>query len=264
MASITLDKVVIDFPIYGSNRSWRHALLSRGTGGVIRRAGGNSGRMVVRAIDQMDLRIEHGDRVGLIGHNGAGKSTLLHVLSGVYEPTEGRIAIEGQISPLFDAAPGLDPDDSGYENIITCGMFLGMTRDEIERKIPDIEEFSELGNYLSLPVRTYSSGMVTRFGFAVATSIDPEILLLDEGLGAGDARFAEKAAHRVEALIKRSSILVLASHSETLLHQMCNKAILLDKGRILAQGPVGEMIDLYHQSSSVPLEAAAVAPAQQA
>ena len=140
--------------------------------------------VTVRALDRLTLSIEHGDRLGLVGHNGAGKSTLLRVLAGVYAPTTGMIAVEGRVSPLFSASPGIDYDATGYENLITCGMFLGMSRKEIEDKSKDIEEFCELGEYLGLPMRTYSSGMVTRFAFALATTIDPGILLLDEGIGA--------------------------------------------------------------------------------
>jgi ABC-type polysaccharide/polyol phosphate transport system ATPase subunit len=130
---------------------------------------------------------------------------MLRVLAGIYEPTQGSISIDGRLSPLLTTAP---------ENIVTCGLLLGMTRDEIERKLPEIEAFTEISGHPSLPVRTYSSGMLVRLGFAIATAIDPEILLLDEGLGAGDARFAARAAERVKALIERSSIMVLASHSE--------------------------------------------------
>jgi ABC-type polysaccharide/polyol phosphate transport system ATPase subunit len=183
----------------------------------------------------------------MIGHNGAGKSTLLRVCSGVYEPTQGTVKIDGKVSPLFSTSPGLDGDDSGYENIQTCGMFLGMTPEEIVRKTPEIEEFSELGDYLSLPVRTYSTGMLVRLGFGIATCIDPEILLLDEGLGAGDARFAERANKRVDALVERASILVLASHSDALIKAMCNKAILLQGGRIIASGSVDDVIKEYQE-----------------
>jgi ABC-type polysaccharide/polyol phosphate transport system ATPase subunit len=146
---------------------------------------------------------------------------------------------------LFNVSPGLDPDDTGYENIITCGLLLGMTRDEIERKLPEIEAFTELSDYLSLPARTYSTGMLVRLGFAIATAIDPEILLLDEGLGAGDARFAKRAAQRVEALIERSSIMVLASHSDELIRQMCSRAVLLDHGCVVADGPTDEVLEVY-------------------
>ena len=139
--------------------------------------------------------INHGDQLGILGHNGAGKSTMLRVLAGIYEPSHGSISIDGpRFSSVQPPRPGSRLDDTGYENIVTCGLLLGMTRDEIERKLPEIEAFTELSDYLALPVRTYSSGMLVRLGFAIATAIDPEILLLDEGLGAGDARFATRAA----------------------------------------------------------------------
>lgn len=245
MASVTLENVVVDFPIYGSQKSLRSELLGRATGGVIRREGSHQRRVTVRALDDVSLHFEHGDRVGLIGHNGAGKSTLLRVLAGVYEPVSGLIAVEGSVSPLFNSSPGLDPEDTGYENIMTCGLFLGMTRQEIIRKTPDIEKFSELGDYLSLPCKTYSSGMLMRLGFAIATSLDPEILILDEGLGAGDARFTERAGKRIDALIARSSIMVLASHANSLIESMCNKAVLMEGGRVKAFGPVGEILRQY-------------------
>jgi ABC-type polysaccharide/polyol phosphate transport system ATPase subunit len=151
------------------------------------------------------------------------------------------------VSPLFNAAPGLDPDDNGYENIKTCGMFLGMSSEEIDRKLPDIVDFCELGEYLDLPVRTYSTGMVARLGFAIATAIEPDILLLDEGLGAGDARFAARAESRMQGLIQRTRVLVLASHSDPLIRSMCNRAILLEKGRVIEIGPIDEVINHYHQ-----------------
>jgi ABC-type polysaccharide/polyol phosphate transport system ATPase subunit len=165
----------------------------------------------------------------------------------VYEPSGGRVIIDGQVSPLFNSSPGLDGDDTGYENILTCGLYLGMTREEIARKTPDMEQFCELGEYLSLPVRTYSTGMLVRLGFAIATAIDPEILILDEGLGAGDARFAERAKKRVDALVERSSILILASHSDALIQSMCNRAILLQGGRIIESGGMSEVVEAYRR-----------------
>jgi len=247
MAEITLKNVTADFPIYGNRVSLRNVLFGRVVGGVLRRPSETGNRVVVRALDNVSLTINHGDQLGLIGHNGAGKSTLLRVLAGIYEPSLGSITIDGDISPLFDISPGLDLDDSGYENIVTCALLLGMSRDEIERKMPEIAAFTELSDYLSLPARTYSSGMLVRLGFAIATAIDPEILLLDEGLGAGDARFATRAAKRVEAMIERSSIMVLASHSDELIRQMCNRVILLDHGRVLADGPTTDVLDMYTQ-----------------
>jgi ABC-type polysaccharide/polyol phosphate transport system ATPase subunit len=245
VAEIVLKDVVAEFPIYGSQLSLRNVLFGRVVGGVLRRQNDAGKRVVVRALDNVSLTINHGDQVGIIGHNGAGKSTMLRVFAGIYEPSQGTISIEGRVSPLFNTSPGLDLDDTGYENIVTCGLLLGMTRAEIERKLPEIEAFSELSDYLALPARTYSSGMLVRLGFAIATAIDPEILLLDEELGAGDARFAMQAAKRVKGLIDRSSIMVLASHSAELISQMCNRAILLDHGRVVADGPAKDVLDLY-------------------
>lgn len=245
MASITLENVTLDYPIYGaSHRSFRSVLLGK-TGGLIRREGNRQQRVVVRALENVSLRLQHGDRLGLLGHNGAGKSTLLRLLAGVYAPVSGKIITEGKISPLFITSPGVDAEDTGYENIRTCGMYLGMTDEQIKCKLPDIADFSELGDYLALPVRTYSAGMLMRLGFAIATSIDPDILLLDEGLGAGDARFAAKAEKRMNELIGRSSILVLASHSDTMIHDLCNKAALMEKGKLVLIGPVDEVIAEY-------------------
>ncbi len=252
MASLILENVTVDFPIYGAQKTFRGALRSA-TGGLIRREGTGHQHVTVRALDDISLTIKHGDRLGIIGHNGAGKSTLLRLCAGVYEPTQGRVLIEGKVSPLFNTSPGLDMDDTGYENIVTCGLFLGMTRKEIAQKIPDIEAFSELGDYLSLPVKTYSTGMLTRLGFAIATAIDPEILVLDEGLGAGDARFAEKAKRRVDALIERSSVLILASHSDALIQSLCTRAILLQSGRIVMEGKVGDVIEAYRKLNQAPL-----------
>jgi len=256
LASITLEDVSVDFPIYGSRRNLRKHLFQTATGGLIRSEGRRRQHVVVRALDRVSLKIEHGDRVGLMGHNGAGKSTLLRVLAGVYAPTEGRVAIEGGISPLFSASPGIDFDATGYENLVTCGMFLGMSRAQIAERTRDIEEFCELGEYLTLPMRTYSSGMVTRFTFALATTIDPEILLLDEGIGTGDARFAERAAKRTDALVGRSHILVIASHSDAMIRTMCNKAILMAKGRVIGSGSIDDMVALYHEQPAVSAGAA--------
>jgi len=250
LAFISVDNVTIDFPIYGAaHHSLRHTLLAR-TGGLIRREGMRHKRVVVRALDNISFKLQDGDRLGLIGHNGAGKSTLLKALAGVYWPDSGSIRIEGRVSPLFTSAPGLDADDSGFENIKTCGMFLGMSAEEIEYKAPEIAAFSELGEYLELPVRTYSTGMVTRLCFAIATAIDPDILLLDEGLAAGDARFAARAESRMQKFIQRTRILVLASHSDALIRSMCNRAVLMDTGQILAFGSIDEILDRYHRQNA--------------
>jgi ABC-type polysaccharide/polyol phosphate transport system ATPase subunit len=246
VASLVLKNVTADFPIYGPAPSFRKELLGNAIGGLMRRSSDGGKRVTVRALENINLEIKHGDQLGLIGHNGAGKSTLLRVLAGIYEPSFGTCLIEGRISPLFITAPGLSVEDTGYANIVTCGLLLGMSRREIERKIDEIGEFAELGDFLSLPVRTYSMGMQTRLGFAIATAIDPEILLLDEGLGAGDERFAKRAQRRIEDLVKRANIMVFASHSTELIRQMCNRAILMHHGRIIADGKPEEILDRYH------------------
>lgn len=250
MARIALENVTVDFPVYGSSRSFRKELFRAATGGVIKKGNKAEHRVSVLALDQLNLTIEHGTRLGLVGHNGAGKSTLLKVIAGVYNPTAGHITVEGRVSPLFSAAPGAEMDDTGYENLVTCGLFLGMTREEIAAKTPEIEEFCELGEYLNLPMRVYSAGMMTRLSFALATALDPEILLLDEGIGTGDARFAEKAAKRIERLVDRAHMLVLASHSDDLIRKNCNKAVLMEKGRILTVGNVDEVLETYHRRNT--------------
>lgn len=250
MASVILESVTVDFPIYGYQKSFRSALRSS-TGGMIKREGHADAHVTVRALDDLSLTIHHGDRLGIVGHNGAGKSTLLRVCASVYEPTQGSVITQGKVSPLLNISPGLDLDDTAYENIITCGLFLGMTREEISRKSPEIEAFTELGDYLALPVRTYSAGMITRLGFAIATAIDPEILVLDEGLGAGDARFAKKAKQRVDSLIARTRILILASHSESLIESMCNRVILMQHGKIVMDGNAKEVLGEYRRVGGI-------------
>ena len=264
MAQIVLENVVADFPIYGTQPSLRNALFGRVVGGVLRRETVTGKRMVVRALENISLTVHHGDQLGIIGHNGAGKSTMLRIFAGIYQPSQGTISIEGRVSPLFSTSPGLDPDDTGYENIVTCGLLLGMSRDEIEQKMPEIEAFSELSDYLALPARTYSTGMLVRLGFAIATALDPEILLLDEELGAGDARFAMRATKRVEALIERSSIVVLASQSEELISRICNRAILLDHGRLIADGPTKDVLELHSRMNKdeTPSELASEGPSE--
>jgi ABC-type polysaccharide/polyol phosphate transport system ATPase subunit len=242
---LVVEHVHVDFPIYGAQRSFRKVLFERATGGIISSDSRKSSRTVVKALTDVSFDFHDGDRVGLVGHNGAGKSTLLRTLAGVYQPVSGKIMVDGVVTPLFDALPGIDYEDTGYENIRTAGMLFGLEPDRISQLITSVEEFSELGEFMGLPVRTYSTGMVTRLGFAFATSLDPGILLLDEGIGAGDARFADRAAERMASFLERSRIVVIASHSDQLIRSMCNKAALMHKGRAVALGDVETVLEVY-------------------
>ena len=247
MASIHLNNVDVDFPLYsGASRSLKTSLLNLSSEGRIGRT--VSDRMCVQALTKVSLQLNDGDRLGIIGPNGSGKTTLLRVLSSVYEPSGGQVFIEGSVASLFDVALGMDTEGTGYENITLRGMLLGLSRPEIEKKVQDIAEFTELGDYLSIPVRTYSSGMLLRLAFAVCTSVEPEILLMDEWIGVGDARFIEKARIRLDDFVHRSSILALASHSNDLIRQVCNKVVLMDQGSISAFGEVKEIIEYYEQN----------------
>ncbi len=248
MADIVVDDITIEFPLYGgSSRSLKKTLMRAGTGGRIARDAGE--RICVQALRNVSLAIGHGERVGLIGPNGAGKTTLRRVLAGIYEPAYGVVRLDGRTSPLFDVGLGTDPEATGYENIMLRGLLLGLDSDEIRERTEEIADFTELGAHLSLPVRTYSAGMRLRLAFAVSTCIRPEILLMDEWIGAGDARFLEKAEARMNEMIDRSSILVLASHSEALIRRLCTKAVFLDSGRVKAAGPVDAVCDAYRRAA---------------
>jgi homopolymeric O-antigen transport system ATP-binding protein len=245
MVSIDVRGACVNFPIFDAKtRSLKKALL-----GTVGRAGGKIGIdadvPVIEALRDITLALRHGDRVGLVGHNGAGKSTLLRLLSGIYEPTAGISRIIGKVAPVFDLGVGMDPEISGYENIIIRGLFLGMTRKQMEARTEEIAEFSELGDYLSMPLRTYSTGMRVRLALGVVTSIDPEILLLDEGIGAVDAAFLEKARDRLTALVERSGILVFASHSDEFLIELCTSAVWLDHGEIREEGDLRTVLSHY-------------------
>jgi ABC-type polysaccharide/polyol phosphate transport system ATPase subunit len=247
MASIVLDNVCVDFPIYDSDRSLRKLLFQAKVGGMVRHDQRRN-RVTIRALENLSFELHDGDRLGLIGHNGAGKSTLLRVMSGGYRPSSGTIGIDGEVASLLTLGVGFDVEDTGFDNIYTGCLYLGMTPSQIRDKAGEIAEFTELGEYLKMPVRTYSSGMQVRLSFAIATALDPDILLLDEVMGAGDAQFVIKAQQRIERLMSRASLLVLASHSTAMIRQFCNKAMLLRAGRIDAFGDVDSTIEAYEKS----------------
>jgi ABC-2 type transport system ATP-binding protein len=233
----------VEFPIFDAkSRSLKKTFLGK-AGGTIGR--NTSNVLVIEALKDITLSLSTGDRVGLVGHNGAGKSTLLRLLSGIYEPTRGKAIVKGRVAPIFDLGVGMDPEISGYENIIIRGLFLGETRKKMLSKVDEIAEFTELGEYLSMPMRTYSTGMRVRLAMGVVTSIDPEILLLDEGIGAVDAEFLKKAQTRLQGLVERSGILVFASHSTEFLARLCKTAIWIDHGSIKMMGGIEDVVRAY-------------------
>jgi len=248
MVSIHVRDACVDFPIFDAkSRSIKKTVLGKAGGKI-----GTATRVpIIEALRNITLTLDHGDRVALIGHNGAGKSTLLRLLSGIYEPTRGSSRVIGKVAPVFDLGIGLDPEMTGYENIIVRGLFLGMTRKQMQARMDDIAEFSQLGNYLAMPMRTYSTGMRVRLALGVVTSIDPEILLFDEGIGAIDADFMDRARARLAQLVERSSILVFASHSDDSLAELCSTALWLDEGQIKEQGPLDEVLAHYHGRNHV-------------
>ncbi len=243
MASIELVNASVDIPIYNSRaRSLKTTLLKR-VGGQVEASGRDV--VTVKALRNLNLSLVPGDRIALVGHNGAGKSTLLRVFSGSYEPSTGTAEIHGTVSSLIDMMMGMDPELTGADNIILRGVFLGMTLKEARLAIPEIAEFSELGPYLHLPMRTYSSGMLMRLAFAISTTQFPEILLFDEMIGFGDASFATKAKPRVDAMLGKASILALASHDRGSHKTYCNRAIMLQQGAVVSEGSVDDVWDYY-------------------
>lgn len=247
MTHLILSQVSVDFPIYTAQSK---GLINT----IIGFKGLNQGRFAsldrgrhvgVRALRDVNLTLQHGDRVGLIGANGAGKSTLLRVMSGVYEPTGGHISTSGRISALTDLMLGMDPEASGYDFILTRGIVMGLSAAQAGSLALDVESFTELGEYLHLPVRTYSAGMLLRLAFAVATAIQTDILLMDEMIGVGDQAFLSKASRRLENLMNSVDIVVLASHNEEILHQFCDKGVLLSEGRVVLTGSLDECLSAY-------------------
>lgn len=222
--------VAVNFPIYGAGAaSLKKTLAASVTGG---RFGKETGVTVVQALSDINLELKSGDRLGLIGHNGAGKSTLLRTLAGVYEPSAGEFKREGTVSSLIDPSLGIEADATGIENIMLRGLVMGLSKKEIDARIPEICEFSGLGQYVNMPVRTYSTGMMMRLAFSISTSVEADILLMDEWLSVGDADFTEKAEKRMRDVVSKSGILVLASHSPALIAKECNMVVKLSHGRL--------------------------------
>ncbi|MBU6958467.1 ABC transporter ATP-binding protein [Pseudomonas sp. CVAP len=231
MAHLLFDNVTVKYPIYNAGaKSLKKALVNVGTGGFLSKDPGEV--LTITALDKVNFELFDGDSVGLIGHNGAGKTTLLRTMAGLYTPVSGSVTTSGKISTIIELGAGLDSELSGYENIYRLGLLLGMTKSQVQNLIPSIEDFTELGNFLEAPVRTYSSGMLMRLMFAVSTSNQPEILLVDEMFGTGDKGFQEKARARMESIISSAKIFVFASHSEDLIKKFCNRVFELKHGSV--------------------------------
>jgi ABC-type polysaccharide/polyol phosphate transport system ATPase subunit len=250
MTSIRARAVSVLYPVYGArSRSLRDHLIRRVGGGIAMR---EDARVVVTALENVTLSLCSGDRVALIGSNGAGKSTLLRVLAGILEPSTGEIHICGHVSSLLDMSMGMDPEATGYENIIMRSVFLGATFAEARARVQEIEAFSELGEYLRLPMRTYSTGMSLRLSFAIALAVQPKILVLDELMGVGDAAFAAKAHARLQEVVSKLEILVIATHDLNTARSMCNRGLVLEHGRVVVDASVEDAVKAYQGHSNVP------------
>jgi lipopolysaccharide transport system ATP-binding protein len=242
-AGVQVTDCSVLFPLYhGSSRSLKKTVLAAASGRLGQDA---HHRVVVQALRDLTFTLNSGDRLGLIGSNGAGKTTLLRVLAGIYEPVMGRVQITGSVSALLDPNLGMNPDLTGRENIRLRGLFNGLPRTALRRLEDDVQEFAELGDFLDLPVKIYSSGMVIRLGFALATAIRPQILLMDEWFLAGDAAFMDKARTRLEDMVRGAEILVLSSHSEQVIRDWCTRVFWLDHGRVMEDGPPTEVLAHY-------------------
>ena len=248
MAELVLKNISLSYPVYGSGagRSVVAAAKSIGTGGIIRRTGHR--HVKVEALADINLTARDGDRIGILGHNGAGKTTLLKVAAGILKPDKGRIRRAGKTVAVINPAVGLTPNLTGYENIEQIALLYGLSRGEIAELRPDVQEFSELGEFLDLPVSTYSPGMKTRLAFGVATAFHPDILVADENIGTGDATFIAKARDRMRAMMDRASILILATHSVGTIETLCNRAILMKHGKIEDDGGVERVVRQYNST----------------
>jgi len=244
MALIDFQGVCVDFPIFNSSaRSLKKRLMGVATGGQVNEHA--SGVVVIRALDDLNFKIEDGERVALLGHNGAGKTTLLRVLSAVHTPSSGTATVTGNLGSLIDISLGIDPEASGLENIYVRGRLLGMSASEIKAKTPEIVEYAELGDFIEMPVRTYSTGMHMRLAFTISTALRPEILLMDEWLSVGDEGFKHKAESRMKEVVQSTSILVVATHSRELALNTCTRAIWLEHGQVKMDDSPRLVCDAY-------------------
>jgi ABC-type polysaccharide/polyol phosphate transport system ATPase subunit len=242
MAHINLKNVTVDFPVVNASSRSLQLRLFQSLGGQL---SSHNKTVIVRALDGVNLSLVDGDRLGIIGHNGSGKTTLLRVLAGVYRPEVGSATIEGSVSSFTDLTLGMDPESTGWENIIFRCAFMGMSFREAKLRSAAIAEFSELGEYLNLPARTYSTGMFLRLAFAISTSVEPEILIMDEMISTFDVHFNEKAQRRLREVVDNANILALASHDMNVIQGICNKVVWLQHGTIEQFGPSEPVVKAY-------------------
>lgn len=230
-AEIILNNVSLKLPVYGAkSSSFKNTLASSLTGGKL---GKDTKVTTIEALKKISIHLKNGDKLGVYGHNGAGKSTILRLLAGVYAPTSGTYKRVGTLNSLIDPSMGIEPDATGAENVKMRGVILGLSKNKISELLKDVTEFSGLGGYINLPVRTYSSGMQMRLAFAMSTAIKSDILLMDEWLSVGDIDFQRKAEKRMRSMLSNVGILILVSHSHELLRAECNKFLHLEHGEIV-------------------------------
>jgi ABC-2 type transport system ATP-binding protein len=244
-AHIDLNRVSLSIPVYGlATRSLKKVLISLGSAGRIA-TDALTGMMHVEALRDVTMSLPQGTRLGVMGRNGSGKSSLLRVLSGIYTPTSGRIDVAGSVIPLLDINLGIDEESTGRENILHRSIFLGLSADDFKKIEQEVIDFTELGDFIDLPVRTYSLGMRMRLAFAVSTCISPDVLLLDEWISTGDAQFIAKAETRLAAMVEQLGILVLASHDPNIVRRVCNRLVIMHQGEVLHDGSVQEGLERY-------------------
>jgi len=250
-ATIEVRGISVFFPLYHSNsRSLKRTVFAAASGRLGR---DQQQRVVVQALRDITFALDSGDRLGLIGSNGAGKTTLLRTLAGIYEPVVGKVRVQGSLNALLDPNVGMNVELTGRENIRLRGMYAGLSGAQLRRLEDDVYEFAELGEFIDLPVRIYSSGMVIRLGFALATAIRPQILLMDEWFLAGDASFLEKARFRLENMVRDAEILVLSSHQQDIIGSWCSRVFWLEQGRIRDDGPPDEVLARYLGRAPAPV-----------
>jgi lipopolysaccharide transport system ATP-binding protein len=230
MASIDIRGLTIRFPVYGADHRSLKRQITRAVGGTLGRKG-TSGPPLLTALQNVNVSLKPGDRLGLVGHNGAGKTTLLRAMAGAYAPDEGVIDVEGRVASLLDLMVGMDPFATGLQNIRLRALLMGLSDKQIKDRAEEIAEFTALGPFLGMPVKTYSAGMIARLAFSITTSVDADILLMDEWIGVGDADFRHAAEMRLRKMVEGSKIFVFASHDFVMLKKMCNKFIGLKGGR---------------------------------